>query len=861
MSSSDAVPASALAGVRVLDLSHGVTGPFAARLLGDFGADVVKVEEPGVGDFGRRLNPLDPSAPVPEQSLLFQYLNWNKRGIELDLRNPRNHSSLRELVQDTDIIIEAFRPGTLDGWGLGVEVLLRWNPRLVVVSISNFGQHGPYAGWEASDLVFQAISGIMQISGRADRAPLKHGLNQSLLAAGINAAYAALAAYLAAKTDGHGEHVDLSIHECLVSEMVMNVPFYSFAGAIQGRRAVVQDPFQGEPLPTGSGFVSVQNGGGAPFESFADFFGRAEFREPRLATGFGRGQHAAEVRVMLEDFFAGKDPLVVFKKAAEQRLLLGVVQGAQDFLDCEQLAARKALVTVDHPDTGPHRFPAELAKLSGTPTRIGRRSPRLGEHTGEVLDSLSDRQGRIGPSMDGSADTSRPGPTLPLAGVRVVDLSYVFAVPYMGGLLADLGAEVIRVEAPHRLDQSRQLFGPYLDNDPGDKPYNRTGTFYTLNRGKRSLVLDIKQPAGRRVIRQLIAQSDLVLDNFTPRVMKGWNLTFEDIAKLNPGAIMLSNTAFGSTGPWSAYPGQGTTLEATMGISRYTGYQDDKPWKVGQSYPDFIACWAGLLAIMAALAHRRRTGTGQWIDLGMYQLGPVMTAEALMQLQLDGTDLPRIGNADRAAAPSNLYRADGTDNWIAISVENEENWRALRSVVADERLDDPRFDTLAGRLHHRDELDTIIEAWTSGQNSWTITRTLQSVGVAAGPVVNSRDLLLDPHLRARGFFEWVEHPDPVGTRPIIGRPFRFRNRELRIPRGAPTFGDSNHHVLAEILGLTPDEIDELYAEHVVTNDPLIKVTEPASDFADMLKKGILREVDPNFETVLLDARHQQMASD
>jgi crotonobetainyl-CoA:carnitine CoA-transferase CaiB-like acyl-CoA transferase len=377
--------AGALDGLRVLVLRHGVAGPLAARLLADFGADVIKVERPGAGDFARYLEPIQPGAPAPEQSLVFQYLNWNKRGLTLDLRTAQARPILRRLIERSDIVIEAFRPGTLDRWDLGVDQLLDWNPNLVVTSVTNFGQTGPYRDYEASDLVFQAMSGIMQISGRADREPIKHGLRQSLYCAGLNAAYATMAASIAVAAEGGGEHVDLSIHECLASEMVMNLPYYAFAGAIQGRRAVVQDPFGGEPLPAGKGYLSVQTGGGAPFQTYAEFFGRDEFTEARFATPGERLKHVEELRTLLQECLADKDAHEVFVRGAELRLLMGVVQGARDLLACEHLAARGFLVEVDHPDTGPHTFPGELAKLSATPFTVRRRSPRLGEHNRDVL--------------------------------------------------------------------------------------------------------------------------------------------------------------------------------------------------------------------------------------------------------------------------------------------------------------------------------------------------------------------------------------------------------------------------------------------------------------------------------------------
>ena len=379
----------ALHGVRVLDLSQGIAGPFAARLLGDHDADVIKVEPLTVGDSGRRLAPLQPTAPPPEQSLLFQYLNWNKRSVALDITTSFGQKALRALIERSDILIESFRPGYLEGLGLGVETMLEWNPRLVVTSITNFGQTGPYAHYEASDLTLQAMSGIMQISGQVDREPLKHGLSQSYYCAGLTGAYASIMAYTAAQQDQFGEHVDVSIHECLASELVLNESYYAFLGAIQGRRAIVQDPFAGEPIATRKGYVAFQTGGGAPFETFAELFDRPEFLEKRFTSPPEREKRVPEVRALLEECVADRDAKEVFLAGAKKRLLLGVVQGASDLLNCEHLEDRKAFANISHPDTGTDlRLPAELAKLSLTPTALRRRAPRLDEHRREILVDL-----------------------------------------------------------------------------------------------------------------------------------------------------------------------------------------------------------------------------------------------------------------------------------------------------------------------------------------------------------------------------------------------------------------------------------------------------------------------------------------
>lgn len=437
---------------------------------------------------------------------------------------------------------------------------------------------------------------------------------------------------------------------------------------------------------------------------------------------------------------------------------------------------------------------------------------------------------------------------LPLSGMRVIDLSTVFAVPYLGGLLTDLGAEVIKIEPPHRLDQTRSGgFGPYAENEPGEDPWNRGGVFQVVNRGKRSFVLNLATDEGRDVFRKLAAISDIIIDNFTPRVLPGWGLHYPELVKVKPDIIMLSNCGYGSTGPWSPYPSQGTTLEATMGITAYSGYPDDKPWKIGQSYPDFITCWTGLTAVMAAVYNRRKTGMGQWIDMGMYQIGVSLIPEPILQVQIDGKDWARIGNEDRIDVPSNLYAARGDDSWIAISVDDDDQWAGLAVAMGDPALaSDDRFATAAARRDHRDELNELIAAWAGEQDARALMRNLQDAGIASGPVLNARDLLLDPHLKERGFYEMVDHWQPMGTRPIIGRPYKFKNTDLRIPKAAPQFGDDNSYVLRDILKFSEAEIASLYEAQIVTDEPINKVSAGPADLDVMVRNGTLVEVDPNY---------------
>jgi crotonobetainyl-CoA:carnitine CoA-transferase CaiB-like acyl-CoA transferase len=440
--------------------------------------------------------------------------------------------------------------------------------------------------------------------------------------------------------------------------------------------------------------------------------------------------------------------------------------------------------------------------------------------------------------------------TLPLTGMRVLDLSYVFAVPYMAGLLSDLGAEVIKIEAPHKLDQTRgRAFGPYLDNDPAQDPWNRSGIFYVVNRGKRSLAMDLSQPGGQEIFRELVAKSDIVLENFTPRVMRKWGLHYDELKKIKPSLIMLSNTGYGSTGPWSSFPSQGTTLEATMGITFYTGYRGDKPWKVGQSYPDFIACWAGLNGLWAAIAHMRKTGQGQWVDVGMYQLGVALMPEPLLQKQLDGTEPIRMGNEHAEHVPSNLYQTQGMDQWLALTIQTDSQWVALTTLMQKTELaSDPRFGTAPARLRNRDAVNALVAAWCLKHTSQVLFEQLQAHGIAAAPVLNSRDLLRNPHLKHRNFYETVSHPEPIGERPLIGRPYKLRFRDAHIKKSGPRFGEDNDSILREILGKTPEQISALKDSNVVSDFPTNPGISGTMDTESMLKLKTLIAVDQDYRT-------------
>ena len=420
--------------------------------------------------------------------------------------------------------------------------------------------------------------------------------------------------------------------------------------------------------------------------------------------------------------------------------------------------------------------------------------------------------------------------SLPLEGIRVVDLSRVFAMPYCGAYLADLGAEVIKVDTHHNqfVDTTRTLNGPYPDNEPGELYWERGGTFHTLNRSKLSVTLDLRSAEALEALRRLVAVSDVVLENFTPRVMRRFGLDYPNLKAVRPDLIMVSNTGYGHSGPWTDFGAMATALEPTHGTGAFMGYLDvdaagrtspgTVPNKIANSYTDFLASWTAQLAVLACLFNRARTGRGMWIDLAMYQVGTSFLGEGLLDFAFNGRRVRRMGNRHETMSPHGCYPCQGNDQWAVIAVRDDADWRAFCGALGmPELADDPRFADPLTRHRNQDELDAIVSEWTAARSKYQVMNLLQDAGVPAGPVLDGRDLLNDPHFLGRGYFEAVEHPPQtgLGRREYLGRGWRMSANDVRIRKSAPLLGEDNEYALSHLLGLSESEIAELASADAV----------------------------------------------
>lgn len=415
---------------------------------------------------------------------------------------------------------------------------------------------------------------------------------------------------------------------------------------------------------------------------------------------------------------------------------------------------------------------------------------------------------------------------LALEGVRILDLSIVWAGPHCTKLLADMGAEVIKIESLNRLDPIRgpvhpasESEGCYPNNTPGERPYNRHGYFNERNRNKLGVTLDLKHPDGLAIFYRLVAVSDVVIDNFAWGVTQRLRINYPRLRKVNPQIIQLSMPSFGTTGPERHYVGYGATNDQLSGITSVTGYADTGMVNPGINVSDPIAGLHAAGAVLAALLYRQRTGRGQFIDLSHRETATRLMGGPVLDVVMNGRVARPVGNQHPWKAPHGCYPARGEDAWITIAVGTDREWQALCRVAdRPEWLRDGRFRTAPDRWRNREALDQEVAGWTRTQDRWDLMRRLQAAGVPAGAVAAANDLLANEHLRARGFFVTITHPD-AGTHDYLGLSWKMSRTPGTVRLPPPTVGQHSEQVLRDLLGLPETEIERLRRERVIGTDP------------------------------------------
>jgi crotonobetainyl-CoA:carnitine CoA-transferase CaiB-like acyl-CoA transferase len=734
-----------LAGLHVVEIATEISGPYAAKLLVDLGADVVKIEPP-TGDPLRHWGPFPDGVPDPQRCGLFEYLNAGKRCADL--------ADARELIAHAHLLVENFAPGTLEGWGFDVDSLTKLNPNLVLLRISHFGQSGPWRHRQATSLTLQAASGW--ISARdPDRPPVQVGARIAEYVAGAYGALGALTALRLAGRRGEVRQVDVSELESLLSTLP-----YPMLMAQRMRSLGLPTNARGAPMlgvvRAADGWVGINCLTGQHWLDVCAMLGLPEFADQQIAIMMGGPERAA--------FYARAEPLLAEQTVGEivelsqaLRIPAAPVNDGATVLDCPQYAKRGFFVGGGAPGWS---FQRPGLAFRFTKSAVAQPDP-----------------------------VQRPrADELPFAGLKVLDLSTFWAGAYLTCYLGAFGADIVKIESIQRPDGFR-----YSGAFPfeGDDWYERSGLWQATNLNKRDLTLDLTSRRGLEIARRLAAQADVVVENFSPRVVENFGLDYDSLVALKPDVIVVRMPGFGLHGPWRDYVGWALNFEQTAGMSAVTGYADGPPCNPQGPADPVVGVHAGV-ALLAALEHRRRTGEGQLIEVAQIEVAACVTAEPVIEYSMNGVVRPREGNRRRGYLQG-VYPTADDDSWVALSVPDD------------------------GSLDH-DVFDELVAVWTRTQKPAAIVESLRGQGIPVEPVITGEQMydpdFIGAQLDARGYYEEFEHPI-TGSHRYPGWPFRITPGPDRHHRSAtPTLGQHNGEVLRG-LGLSDDEVAALRDERVI----------------------------------------------
>ena len=853
-----------LDGVRVIEIAD-EQAEYVGQILAGLGAEVIKVESPA-GSPTRRIGPFYEDVEDPERSLFFWHYNRGKKSVVADLSTPAGRAWLRELALKADVLIDSTPKGYLASVGIDAEQLRAEHPGLIVARVSPFGDEGPWANYKGSDLVHLALGGEMmncgydpEPGGHYDLPPIAPQMWHAYHIAGEQLAMGIIAALFHMRRTGEGQILSCAVHEAvakateldLMSWVMRRAPIYRQT-CRHAYETVSQVPSIAQ-TKDGHWFMMMTLGGrdNEKIATFLNRYGMAADLEQRLkeegmgAESGGRpipGSSAAtELQTHIQDVFQRfvrkfSYDSFPWEEAQQAGLLCVPLRRPHENAQDPHWQKRGTFAEVEYPELG-RSFADVCSKwLSNeTPWRIGRRAPRLGEDTTEVRNLLAKEPLR-GPRKARSSVTltkrSRWGKPFALDGIRVLDFTWFLASAGGTRFLSALGAECIKVEWKAHPDTRLGAQAPVggrearakataplqgiVDNDMG-------GQFNNKNPGKRGLSLNVRDPRGLEIARQLVAMSDIVAEGFSPGVMESWGMGYDALRAIKPNIIYAQQSGMGTAGTYGRFRAVGPIAQAISGVSDMSGLPEPAmPAGWGYSYLDWIGAFSFSTAMLAALHYREMTGRGQWIDASQCEAGIYVGGTSFLDWFANGRTYQRSGNRSpyKPAAPHGAYRTKGEDRWLAIACFTEEEWASLTRVFGREMWrGDPRFSTLAARLMHQDELDAELSAWLCDKDGYDVMHALQAAGVAAGVCQTAQDRVDgDPQLAALGWLTEVTGTK-IGTWPVAEFPIHLSETPAfiggTIDRGAPCYGEDNEYVLGELLGMAASEIRNLEQEGVI----------------------------------------------
>lgn len=789
----------ALADLRVLDLATG-GADYCGKLLADLGADVVKIEPPG-GDAGRRRD--------ESGRLAFAYANGNKRSIVLDLDVEADREHLRGLAETADLVLESHADGFLEARGLAWSELARRNPRLVLTSITGFGRTGPQRGYRSNDLVASALGGAMISIGDPADPPVRLASHQADVITATLAAGSSLVALAHRDRTGLGQHVDVSSLEAMAA-------ITHIAGVGKWLEDDVVPKRVGTGLvasvPSGAyrckdGLVYLMVNRPAHWEALAKWIHERTGNEEVLLPDFrGPSSNRLPFRELLDVFIGDlTEQLTVaeaYHEGQRRHIAFTPVNTAARILADEHLAARSFFQSLELEDGRRLRAPGAPYRFSRTPWRIARPVPKADADRQAVSDETATRAraASASPSPSGAASAA-------LAGLRVVEFGTGLAAPWIGRILAWAGADVIKIESHGHPDVPR-LFVPPRHPEQGTQP-ECSPWFTDWSAGKRFVALDLRKPEGAELARRIVDRSDAVIANYSTGVLDKLGVGYAALSARNPGLVMLESNGYGESGPFAKYVTWGPNIEALSGLGSFSGFPHRDCTISHFAYPDPLSALHGLVALMAALRERGRSGRGQVVHMSQFETAVAAIGPLLLESAATGQEPPRLGNRERDRAPYGCFPCRGDDRWCVIGVEDEADWRRLVAEMGTPAwAREPRFATMAARVANAAELEAKIADWTREQDDYAVMERCQRAGIAAGVVQSAEELFRrDPQLAARNFFEAIPH-FKRGTVHASGIPLGLTATPGRTPFSGSSIGHDNEAVLRGVAGLSQAEWEE-----------------------------------------------------
>lgn len=787
----------------------------ASHFLATLGAEVILVEPPE-GSHARTVGPFSQHCEAPENSLTFWAYNRGKKSIALDLTDSIDLQTFHNIIATADVLFES---GAVD---IDISDIQRINPRLVIASVSAFGRTGPKATWPSTDLTLVASSSQMILTGDIDRAPVRISVPQAFLHASSDAAVGALIALVERESSGRGQHVETSAHRSLPVTTQGHV-FTSAYNAPLALRTSGGSHANGIDFQfvyaCADGYVNNMVLFGPSFGPHAQrllqvmydegFIDESMNNEDLVAwgtdifTGIVPIERYKELTAAVSAYCMAHTKAELLQHAIEYKLLTAPIATSKDVVENPQYAHREFWDSVEDELLSPHAIiaPGLYVKYSDGEISALDRAPRLNEHADEIRNDI---QKQFSPPH--TTTTSSTTRDAPFAGLKVLDLTWAISGPSTARMLCDYGAEVVHIETGSRQDAARSV-GPYL-NDQKEPEY--AGLYFTMNTGKKGMMLNLATPDGREVLDDLVAWADVLIESFSPRGRRSLGLDFDRLRSIKPSLIMLSTCLFGQDGPLGAYAGYGTAGGAIAGFYHLTGWPDRAPCGPFGAYTDYPSPRFATCALIAAIDHQRRTGVGQYLDFSQAESASHFLTPAILDYTVNGVVQDRMGNGDPYMTPHGVFPCEGDDTWIAIACRDDDDWKRLTKVIG--RIDLVGM-SYSDRRQHEQRLHTMISNWSSRRTAADAENALIDAGVPAHRVQHSDACMNDAQFAHTNHFVKIPHT-MHGEVTVENSRITLSATPANVSHRAPMFDEDTDDVLRTMLHYDDVRISNLRGKNI-----------------------------------------------